>query len=346
MVPDALKKGELMQNIPVIDIHCHGAGIGAGGSGCRVGRRMRGSWKFRHYLKAFGVTAAELQREGDMLILRRLSERLAASRAVDLAVLFALDGAVDAAGRLDEARTELFIPNAFVAKACGRYANLLFGASVNPLRRDALDRLDRVAGNGAVLVKWLPSIQGIDPAGPSLIPFYRRLAELGLPLLSHTGEEHSFTRADNTLADPQRLRLPLEQGVTVIAAHCASNGKSCGQANFQRFLTLMRQFPNLHGDVSALTQINRPGHLQRILQHTEFHDRLHYGTDMPLPCTGLTSPWFQLGRLPLAAVRKLASLDNPWDRDLQLKLALGMPARLLGNAHRLLRRISSGGRST
>jgi uncharacterized protein len=37
-------------------------------------------------------------------------------------------------------------------------------------------------------------------------------------------------------------------------------------------------------------QVNRPGHLQRILAHTEIHARLVYGTDMPLPCTGLTSP--------------------------------------------------------
>jgi predicted TIM-barrel fold metal-dependent hydrolase len=341
MVTDALVKGEIMRKVPIIDIHCHGAGTGAGNSGCLVGRRMRASWKFHHYLKAFGVTATELEREGDMLILRRLSQRLAASRAVDQAVLIALDGAIDSAGRLDESRTELFIPNAFVEKACHRYPNLLFGASVNPLRRDALDRLDRVVAGGAVLVKWLPSIQGIDPARRSLIPFYRRLVELGLPLLSHTGEEHSFTCAYNTLADPQRLRLPLEQGVTVIAAHCASNGRNHGRPNFQRFLALMRQFPNLHGDISALTQINRPGHLQRILKYTEYHDRLHYGTDMPLPCTGLTSPWFQLGRLPLTVIRKLAALDNPWDQDLQLKLALGLPARVLGNAHRLLGRISS-----
>lgn len=343
MVADALVKGEIMLKVPVIDIHCHGAGTGAGNSGCLVGRRMRGSWKFRHYLKAFGVTAAELEREGDMLILRRLSRRLAASRAVDQAVLIALDGVMDTAGRLDESRTELFIPNAFIEKACRRYPNLLFGASVNPLRRDALDRLGRVAAGGAVLVKWLPSIQGIDPANRSLIPFYRRLADHDLPLLSHTGEEHSFTRADNALADPQRLSLPLEQGVTVIAAHCASNGRNHGQPNFQRFLALMRQFTNLHGDISALTQVNRLGHLQRILKYTEFHDRLHYGTDMPLPRTGLTSPWFQIGRLPLPIIRKLAALENPWDQDLQLKLALGLPARVLGNTYRLLRRSNSRG---
>jgi hypothetical protein len=325
-----------MQETPLIDIHCHGAGIGAGASGCRVGHRMRRSWKFRYYLKAFRVTVDELEEQGDMLVFQRLSKLLTASRWVHKAVVFALDGVIDSNGRLDESRTELFVPDSFVEQACRQHPNLLFGASVNPMRRDALDRLDQVAASGAVLLKWLPSIQGIDPSHPSLIPFYRRLERLNLPLLSHTGEEESFSRADNTLADPERLHLPLEQGVTVIAAHCASNGRNGGRRNFDRFLALMDRYPNLHGDISALTQINRLGHLQRMLQYSEFHDRLHYGTDMPLPSTGLTSPWFQLGRLPFAVIRRLAALDNPWDQDLQLKLALGLPAGVLRNPPRLL----------
>jgi hypothetical protein len=43
-----------------------------------------------------------------------------------------------------------------------------------------------------------------------------------------------------------------------------------------------------------------------------------------------------LGRLPLATVRRLAALRNPWDQDLQLKLALGLPAKVLSNTSRLL----------
>lgn len=324
-------------NDTVIDIHCHGAGIGAGGSGCLVAPRLRRSWKFRYYLKAFGVTRDELQREGDMLVLRRLSERLAASQLVHKAVVFALDGVIDSQGQLDEERTELYIPDAFIAQACREHANLLFGASVNPWRRDALERLDAAVTAGAVLLKWLPSIQGIDPAAPALIPFYKRLAELKLPLLSHTGEEESFTRADNTLADPERLRLALEQGVTVIAAHCASNGRNGSERNFDRFLALAAAYPNLHADISALTQVNRLGHLQRVLAHPELHSRLHFGTDMPLPCTGLTSPWFQLGRLPLTTIRRLAAIRNPWDQSLQLKLALGLPPQILHNTARVLR---------
>ena len=299
-----------MPRPPIIDIHCHAAGIGAGGSGCQVGSRLRRSWKFKIYLRAFGVSVAELEQEGDQLVLHRIAGQLAASHSVDQAVILALDSVVDSSGRPLPEASELFIPNAFVAAGCRAHPNLLFGASVNPYRRDALDQLDAVTSGGAVLLKWLPSIQRIDPADRRFIPFYRRLVE---------------------------LRLPLEEGVTVIAAHCASNGRNSSEHNFARFLRLAATYPNLHADISALTQINRLGHLQKVLARPELHDRLHFGTDMPLPCTGLTSPWFQLGRLPLAEIRRLAALRNPWDQSLQLKLALGLPPEILTNSARILR---------
>lgn len=321
----------------IVDIHCHLAGIGAGGSGCRLSTTLRRSWKLRYYLKAFGVSLAELETHGDTLVVERLAKRLAAAQQVDKAVLLALDAVIAADGTPDLTRTELYVPNDFVHGACQQHPQFLFGASVNPYRHDALDRLEAVADDGAVLLKWLPSIQGIDPAAARLRPFYRRLAALQLPLLCHTGEEESFSRADNRLADPERLRLPLEEGVTVIAAHCASNGRNDGEHNFSRFLRLATTYPNLHADISALTQINRLGHLQRVLKRPELLDRLHFGTDMPLPCTGLTSPWFQFGRLSLREIRRIGLIDNPWDQSLALMCALGLPEQVLANSARVLR---------
>lgn len=326
----------------IIDLHCHVAGIGAGGSGCFVSSALRRSWKYRVYLKSFGIAAAELLREGDFLVVRRLAETLAGSRRVAAAVVLALDGVVGADGELDRERTELYIPNEFVAVAAGRFGNLLYGASVNPYRRDALARLEEAVAGGAVLLKWLPAIQAIDPADERLIPFYRRLAALGLPLLSHTGCESSFTRSRHELGDPERLRLPLQLGVTVIAAHAGGGGRSRGERNADRFIRLCRQFPNLYGDLSALTQLNRLGCLGRLLHHRELHDRLLYGTDMPLPQTGLVTPFaFPLSISP-ATMLAIARLANPWDRDVALKEALGVSGAILANGGRLLGRLAAG----
>jgi len=325
-----------MADSTIVDIHCHTAGIGAGASGCFVSAALRKSWKFPLYLKSFGVTGEELQREGDGIVIRRLSETLADSRHVAKAVILAMDALVGADGEADAGRTELYIPNEFVSREVRRYPNLLFGASINPLRRDALDRLDRAADEGAVLIKWLPSIQEIDPADKRHIPFYRRLAELEIPLLTHTGEESSFTRTRDELGDPERLRLPLAEGVTVIAAHAASNGRNGGERNHLRFIRLAAAFPNLYADISALTQLNRLGHLPRLLCHGELHERLLYGTDMPLIKTGITSPWYHVYRLSSATVRRLAAIANPWDQDVELKLALGMTEEMLANSARFL----------
>lgn len=324
----------------IIDIHCHSAGIGAGGSGCFVSSAMRRNIRFPFFLKSFGVTAQELQQQGDSLVLQRLSRWLGESRHVAAAVVLAMDGVVDTQGNLDEAATEIYIPNTFLGQECRRYPNLLFGASINPLRRDALERLDRVAEDGAVLLKWLPAIQGIDPGDARLKPFYRRLRELGLPLLSHTGNEESFTRADNRLSDPLRLRGALDEGVTVIAAHCASNGRSAGQANMLRLLQLFETYPNLYADYSSLTQVNRLGHLQRVLHHSEVHDRLLYGSDMPIINSFITSPWWHFGRIPFSQVHRIAAISNPWDRDVELKRALGVTEEVLGNSGKMFAEIA------
>jgi predicted TIM-barrel fold metal-dependent hydrolase len=321
----------------LIDIHCHTAGLGAGGSGCFVSPALRGSFRYRFYLKAFGVTEQGLRDEGDTLILRRLSETLEQSRRVSAAVVMAMDAVVGDNGEPDETSTEIYIPDEFVAGEVRRYPNLLFGASVNPYRRDALRRLDKAADTNAVLIKWLPSIQHIDPADPRLIPFYQRMKELGLPLLSHTGSERSFTAALDDFSDPERLRLPLSLGVTVVAAHAGGGGRSRGEVNHERFLRLLNDYPNLYADISALTQINRPGHLARVVRRRELHGRMLYGTDMPLINMCITTPFAFPLRLSPWRMFAVSRIANPWDRDVALKEMLGLREEMLGDAGKVLR---------
>lgn len=312
----------------ITDMHCHVAGIGAGGSGCFVSAKLRGNWRFGTYLRSFGVSEAELSEKGDMLMADRISETAGKSRFVSKVVLLAMDGVVDGKGELDASRTELFVPNEFVAAAAARHANLLFGASVNPYRKDALERLAWAKKHGAVLVKWLPSIMDIDPSDKKLTPFYRKLVELRLPLLTHAGQERSFPGTRDELCDPDRLNLPLSLGVTVIAAHIASTGKYGGERSTDRLVRLMLKYPNLYSDISSLTQINKFGYLKEALTRPEFSGRLLYGSDFPLINTLLVSPWYY--GLTLKPWRLLSVLraGNVWDRDVLLKQELGTPAEI------------------
>lgn len=63
----------------VLDMPCHVAGIGAGGSGAFISEGLRTSWKYRICLKAFGVTEDDVLTQGDGLIVKKISTRLAAS---------------------------------------------------------------------------------------------------------------------------------------------------------------------------------------------------------------------------------------------------------------------------
>jgi predicted TIM-barrel fold metal-dependent hydrolase len=309
----------------IVDMHCHIAGIGAGGSGCFVSPKLRDNWRFKIYLTAFGVTKKEVEQKGDAIIGERIAASLAQSRYVSKAVLLAVDGVVGADGKLDTNRTEVFFPNEFVAAVCAAHTNLLFGASVNPYRSDWAERLVWAKRHGAVLVKWIPPVMKINPGDTNLIAFYRKLVELDLPLLSHTGREKSFSQSEEALGDPELLRLPLRCGVKVIAAHIASSAKYAGVRGPDRLAGLMREFTNLFTDISALTQINKPGSLKEALTRAEFSGRLLYGTDFPLDNTMLVSPWYSL-RLTLRQKLEISRTKNPWDRDVLLKHHLGVPA--------------------
>ena len=157
---------------PYLDMHVHVAGLGYGDSGVFVSDAILNSYKFPYYLRAFGVTQEELAQHGDVLVLERLSHRLAASREVSHAIVLALDGIIDENGQLDRDRTQVYVPNAFLAAELSRFPNLLFGASINPHRKDAIEQLHRAAEQEAMLVKWLPNIMEIDPSAERHRKFY------------------------------------------------------------------------------------------------------------------------------------------------------------------------------
>ena len=309
----------------IIDLHVHVAGLGYGDSGSFVNEQMRNNIRFPFYLWSMDVTENELIEHGDRILFKKLSDKVARSETVKKAVILAMDGFVDHDGSLNKQETQIYVPNKYVAQESALYDNLLFGASVNPNRKDALQRLKEVKEQGAVLVKWIPSIMNIDPASPKLIPFYQLMTKLNIPLLTHTGMEKSFANARDELADPLRLKLPLEQGVTVIAAHIATTGKSEGEDNFTRILPMIRQYPNLYVDISSLTQINKLNYLARAMKEEGVMEKMLYGTDWPLQFFPLISPWYHINHISIKDAYHIGGIHNQWDRDVALKTAFGVP---------------------
>lgn len=321
----------------ILDMHCHVAGIGAGSSGAWVSEGLRNSYKFPLYLKVFETTKEELSAHGDEYLFQIIADRIRESKHVCDAVVLAMDAPYTDAGVMKLELGELYVPNRFVGETAKNFPDLHFGASVHPARPDAIEELKWSKDNGAVLLKWLPNIQNIDPSDERYIPFYKTLVDLDLPLLTHVGAEDSFSQANDALGDPRLLHLPLSLGVRVIAAHVASSGKSEGTENIEHLLEMMPQYCNLVTDISTLTQFNRKKYLPRVLKDERLRGRLMYGTDHPLTNTPLVTPIQFPLHLTLRQLWKLWSLKNPWDRDVQLKAALGCPPEVFTMARDYLK---------
>ena len=337
----ALFKGPVQapQALPdslIIDMHVHIAGLGYGDSGCFVADVMKDSYKFNYYLGAFGVNEALLKQHGDQELVKRLAKTVDEAGHIDGVVILALDGVVNEQGELDRDKTQVYIPNDYVAEQARLYPNLHFGASINPYRHDALAQLEHAKQQGAKLIKWIPNIQHIDPSDSRITDFYLKMKALDLPLLSHAGQERSFADAIDEYGDPKRLSLPLSLGVKVIAGHIATTGESHGEDNYQRILTMFEQYPNLYTDISSLTQVNKLGYINKASVEPRLKGRLVYGSDFPLINMALVSLYHFPLNLTFEQMWSLSKIDNPFERDVALKQALGLPSTIFARSASLL----------
>lgn len=320
-----------------IDVHCHLGGLGTDGSGISTSPRFRRGLVLPFILRLMKVKRSDFA-HADRLYVERLAGWVRDSSSIDRAVALAFDGRWRA-GELDRARSTLVVPNDWARDASRAHPEaLLYGASVNPERPDALDELDRVAADGAVLVKWLPNVMGFDPSEPRHRPFYRKLAELGLPLLSHCGMEFTLPGGQSSLGDPLKLRAALEEGVKVIAAHCSTLAPAWAKGEGllggpERLARLCGRHENLHADLSAMTSALRGFLLRRVLDDERLQGRLLDGSDFPVPPLA----WTQLGRVPLRELLAARRIENVFDRDRALKLAAGMPEEMTTRAGAILR---------
>lgn len=326
--------GQVAENLPydvleqahIIDWHVHVAGLGFGNSGNFINAEMHDNYRFKFFLNWMDVSEKELEESGDQILVKKLNDKISQSKYIDQAVVLAMDGVIDETSKtLDREKTQVYIPNQYVAEQTAKYPNLLFGASINPNRDNSIELLEQAHQQGAVLIKWIPNIMYIDPSDEKFIPFYKRMAELKIPLLTHTGMEKSFANARDEYADPRLLELPLRCGVTVIAAHIATTGESDGQDNFERILPMFDEFANLYTDISSLTQLNKTGYLAKALKHPGLSERMIFGTDWPLQSFPLVSPWYHVNHIGIKNAWRVSGYKNKWDRDIKLKEAFGVP---------------------
>jgi uncharacterized protein len=331
----------------LVDHHVHVAGLGSNGSKAFVNAKMR-TWrhpfhrlKFKVYMSSAGV---EDEHRADSQFFDRLADLVSNIHNHGKHRLLAFDKNYLPDGSVNLEKTEFYVPNEYVFKLCEQRPELFVpNISVNPYRPHAVAELEKWARRGARVVKWLPNAMGINPADQRCDPFYQKMKQLDLILLSHGGEEKAVeAEEDQKLGNPLLLRRPLDHGVKVIVAHCAGLGTNEDLdtpdrnklANFDLFLRLMdeRRYEGLvFGEISAMTQFNRAGKpLMTILQRQDLHERLVNGSDYPLPAVNAlirTRPLVKRGYLAPAEANSLQEVYdfNPLLFDFVLKRTLKLP---------------------
>ena len=294
---------------PLVDVHAHLAGRGAG-SGCWTNPRLDDPASPVDLVRGRAFRAAGMPDPDapDEAWVDHLGALAAALPFPSRHHVLAFDYRHAADGVRDLERSEFHVPDSWAQEAAARWpSRLVAGASVHPRRPGALEALEALAAHGVRVVKWLPSAMGIDPADPANLPFYERLADLGLWLLVHTGEERAVgDAAEADWNQPLRLRLPLEAGARVVVGHCAAGGAFPDPDRADRrstpavelFLRLLEEFADtgrVAGEVSTVCNVNHFAHaLEPLLARPDLHGHLLNGSDWPLPAVG---PLVMLGPL-------------------------------------------------
>ena len=293
------------------DGHVHLLGTGDSGNGTWINPHLNSLLQPLQYTQLrFYLNASCVDREdADQSFLTRLLALKQGFPPPSRFMLLAFDYSYDESGRRRPDLSAFHTPNELAARLQQEFPGQFeWIASVHPYREDAVEALQQARKSGARAVKWLPSAMGMNPASARCDVFYTAMVEMGLPLLVHAGTEkavHGSGRQE--LGNPLLLRRPLEHGVKVIVAHCASLGQgrdldkgAAGPAhsNFSLFARLMNEARYeglLFGEISAVTQRNRDGRvLQTLLETDAWHGRLVNGSDYPLP-----------GVIPLISLRRL-----------------------------------------
>ena len=308
------------------DVHTHLIGTGdSGDSGIYLHPSMLDVLSPAQYVRyRFYINASCSNREEgiDQGFVNHLHHLLNAFPAGSKCMLLAFDYNHDSVGAQNKESSPFHTPNSYAQRlATARPDRFEWIASIHPYREDCVSALESAVKNGARAIKWLPPVMEIDPSSAKCDRMYDAMVRLGIPLLTHAGDEHAFDGVEaQQLGNPLLLRRAMDHGVKVIVAHCASEGSgvdldkgenSAPISNFDLFARLMneqRYEKLLYGEISAMTQLNRVGPaLQTVLTRDDWHPRLLNGSDYPLP-----------GVMPLYSTEKLFQLGYIKEKDVAI----------------------------
>lgn len=313
-----------------IDSHIHLAGTGCQCSGCWISLKFQKRLTFRILKFLQNISNREMHTDIDQNWAERISQLITNSE-LDYGVVLGFDGVYHKEnGAKDLENSQLIVPSEWVFQVCQKHHNLLPGPSINPYKEDALEELEYCIKHKAVLIKWLPSAQMINPSDILLKPFYELLKESQIPLLIHIGGEKTFASIQPEFNDINHLILPLEMGVKVICAHSGTKVLGSNERNYLPELKIMlKKYDNLWVDNSGICNPSRFKFLPFLAKDQEICARTLYGSDWPVP----SNSFYYMGKIAFSKILKLERIKNTIQRDIEIKKQLGVNDKTLTTAY-------------
>ena len=160
--------------------------------------------------------------------------------------------------------------NDFLYRKTQQYPQFVPFATLHPAMEDPFSEIDRVVELGFKGVKFHADLQKFNTDDPAMLPIYRRLAQVGLPVLFHAGDsrfEYSRPQRIHTVA----VEVP---ELICIAAHFG------GYERWEE-AQLCLKLPNVYFDTcSSLSFLSKEDALRLLYYFGP--QRFMFGTDFPM----------------------------------------------------------------
>jgi predicted TIM-barrel fold metal-dependent hydrolase len=244
------------------------------------------------------------------------------SKHLKKSVLFGVDSRLDLKGNLLHNDLTVCASNDSLLELYEKNQDIIIPFfSINPLRPDALDLIDRYSELGFRGAKFLQNYWGVDLNQDRFIPYFEKLKAKNIPLIIHIGSEssvHSYKDCESI----DILDTPLEIGVNVIAAHMALSYTPLGifkalsqnpkhfNDEYFKLISMLETHDNLYADISAILTPIRAKVLRHLSCEKSIHHKLLFGTDYPVPFTSM----FNSYDLSFKKRIELSKIENPYDR--------------------------------
>lgn len=278
----------------------------------------------RFFAKKLGVEVKQLKAEPFAAYVSALVRALRQSHHVEKACLFGVDSRLDEKGEEIGRDRTVCAMTEDVLKLAKRYPDIFIPfLSLNPRRKDALDRIDEYVEKGCRGAKFLQNYWGIDLNNERFIPYYEKLQAHKIPLIIHIGSEYTI-QSDRRYENTDMLELPLACGVTVIAAHMGlgrishrvrfwrnfTSNPGYFDADYFQLLEKLATHENLYADISAILVPMRARALRHLSEQKALHRKILFGTDYPVPFT----IQFNAYDLSWSTRCRINRIANPFDR--------------------------------